>query len=68
MKQALTKQIVEAIDTTYLKSLRNVDMSTFNKEVLKILAYLFQRYGKVTPEKLQTMWPRGGGGGAGGRR
>ena len=54
VKQALIKQIVEAVDTTYLKSLRNTDTNTINKEVYEILAYLFRRYGKVTPEKLQT--------------
>ena len=37
-----------------MKSLRNTDTNTINKEVYEILAYLFRRYGKVTPEKLQT--------------
>ena len=37
-----------------MKSLRNTDTNTINKEVYEILSYLFRRYGKVTPEKLQT--------------
>lgn len=53
VKQALIKQIVKAVDMTYIKSLRDVDTNTIKKEVHEIMAHLFRRYGKVTPEKLQ---------------
>ena len=54
VKQTLIKQIVTAIDTTYLKSLQNMDTNTITKNVYEVLQYLFRRYGKVTKEKLQT--------------
>jgi len=48
VKQALIKhQIVKVVDTTYLKSLCNADTNTITKQLHKVLAYHFQRYGKV---------------------
>ena len=52
IKKALVKQIVAAVDPTYLKTLRNDDSHSITHSIPEILAYLFRRYGRVTPDKL----------------
>ena len=47
VKNALTKQIVQANDPKYLNALRNRATNMINDEVQAILSYLFQRYGLV---------------------
>ena len=54
IKQALIKQIVEAIEPTFIKSLRNTTTNTITSTIPDILQYLFRRYGKVTPDKLSN--------------
>jgi hypothetical protein len=52
VKKALIKQIVAAIEPTYLRTLRNTDTNSITRDIPSILGYLFHRYGKVTPDKL----------------
>ena len=52
VKKALIKQIVAAIDQKYLRTLRNDDTHSITTDIPVILTYLFNRYGKVTPDKL----------------
>ena len=52
VRKALIRQIVAAIDPKYLKTLRNDDTNTITRSIPQILTYLFQRYGKVTPDRL----------------
>ena len=54
VKQALIKQLVEAIDPTFIKSLRNTHTNTITSTIPEILHYLFRRYGKVTADKLSA--------------
>ena len=54
VKKALIKQIVKAIEPTYLRTLRNTETNSITRAIPEILAYLFQRYGKVTPDALNT--------------
>jgi hypothetical protein len=52
IRKALIKQIVAAIEPRYLKTLRNTDTHSITQDVPTVLTYLFNRYGKVTPDKL----------------
>jgi hypothetical protein len=50
--KALIRQIVAAIDSKYLKTLRNDNTNTITRPIPDVLTYLFNRYGKVTPDRL----------------
>ena len=54
VKKALIKQIVKAIEPKYLRTLRNTETNSITRDIPEILAYLFQRYGKVTPDALNA--------------
>ena len=52
MEKALIKQIVQAVEPKYLKSLRNSTTNAITKSIPEILEYMFARYGRVDPETL----------------
>ena len=52
VKKALIKQIVAAVDSAYIKELRDPDTNSIDIQVHAILLHLFQRYGQVTLEAL----------------
>ena len=52
VKKALIKQIVAAVDSAYIKELRDPDTNSIDMQVHAILLHLFQRYGQVTSEAL----------------
>jgi hypothetical protein len=52
VKKALIKQIVATIEPVYLRTLRNSDTNSITRDIPSILGYLFQRYGKVNPDRL----------------
>ena len=47
------KQIVEAIDAKYLKSIRDRVTNTITKSLVQILEFLFERYGIVEDDDLR---------------
>lgn len=53
VEKALKRQIVKAIDTDYISTLRNRDTNTIELDVATILQRLFRRYGKLTSDKLK---------------
>ena len=54
VKKALIQQIVQAVDSAYLKPLRNSMTNTLDhNNVYDILAYLFQNHGHISPQKLK---------------
>ena len=50
--QALRKQIVSAIDDSYLAALKDHHTNTITVPLVDIIAYLFRNYGRVTPVTL----------------
>ena len=52
VEQALIQQIVSAIDQQYLIALRNRQTGQFTGNVLQILQYLHQTYGRISPGQL----------------
>ena len=52
VEQALIQQIIAAVDQQYLISLRNRTTGQFTGNVLQILQYLHQTYGRISPGQL----------------
>ena len=52
VKKSLIKQIVATIEPVYLRTLRNSDTNSITRELPSILGYLFHRYGRVNPDRL----------------
>ena len=52
VKKALLKQIVAAVDATYMNEFRNYDTDSIAMSVHQLLGHLFQIYGQVEPETL----------------
>jgi len=50
--QALRKQIVTAIEPSYLAAIKNRQTNTITLRVHEIMEYLFRNFGRVTPAKL----------------
>ena len=50
--QALRKQIIAAIDNSYLAALKNRHTNTITVPLADIILYLFRNYGRVTPATL----------------
>ena len=56
MKKALLQQIVQAVDDSYLKSLRHPLTNTLDHlNMYEILNHLFCTYRQITPKQLATM-------------
>ena len=55
MKQALISQLVAAIDSTYLKELRNAQTDTITMEIHEVLTFLFENYADIDTATLQRM-------------
>ena len=53
VEKALVKQLVAAVDSTYIKSLRNVTSNSITVPLHDVLDYLFTRYGQVEPDLLE---------------
>lgn len=53
VEQALRKQLVAAIQDSYLASLKNRQTNTITVPLDQLIDYLFVNYGRVTPAKLQ---------------
>ena len=53
VEKALIKQLVAAIDSTYLKSLRNATTNSITAPLHDVLDHLFTRYGQVESETLE---------------
>lgn len=54
MKKALLQQIIKAVDTAYLKALRNNLTNTLEHlHLYNILGHLYNTYGYVSPSKLK---------------
>jgi hypothetical protein len=53
-KKALIQQIVKALDPQYLAALRNRQTNAITANVNQILQFLFQAYGKVSPQLLHA--------------
>jgi hypothetical protein len=49
---ALKKQLTDAIEPVYLRSQRHRHVGFANKSLREIIAFLFQAYGQLTPQKL----------------
>ena len=49
LETALKRQIIEAIDPTFIDDRRNPITNSITEPIADLLAYLFQRYGNVTP-------------------
>jgi hypothetical protein len=52
LHNALKKQLTEAIEPVYLRSQRHRHVGFANKTLREIIAFLFQAYGQLTPQKL----------------
>jgi uncharacterized phage-associated protein len=52
ISNALKKQITTAIDAQYLRAIRDRHVGFANKTVQAILDFLFQSYGRITPQQL----------------
>ena len=52
LHNALKKQLIEAIEPVYLRSQRHRHVGFANKSLREIIAFLFQAYGQLTPQKL----------------
>lgn len=52
VKQALRKQVVAAVDDSYLVALKNRQTNTTTTPLSQVLEYLFRNYGRVTPAQL----------------
>ena len=52
VEQALRKQVVAAIDPSYLAALKNRQTNTITLQLNEIIEYLFRNYGRVTPAHL----------------
>ena len=50
--QALRKQIISAINDSYLAALKNCHTNTITVLIADIITYLFRNYGRVTPATL----------------
>jgi hypothetical protein len=48
----LKKQLTDAIEPGYLRSQRHRHVGFANKSLRELIAYLFQAYGQLTPERL----------------
>ena len=55
VKRALIQQIVSAVESKYLKALRNPVTNKIVQSILAIFTYLFETYGDVTPQKLRHL-------------
>jgi hypothetical protein len=49
---ALKKQLTDAIEPVYLRSQRHRHVGFANKSLRELIAFLFQAYGQLTPQKL----------------
>ena len=54
VEKALKKQLIQAIDNTWLAGLRNTTTNAINQDIPAILTHLFDIYGSVTSDALQT--------------
>ena len=52
VEQALRKQVVSAIQDSYLAALKNRQTNTITVPLDQIIEYLFRNYGRVTPAQL----------------
>ena len=52
VEQALRKQVIAAIDNSYLAALKNCQTNTITLPLTDILLYLFRNYDRVTPAAL----------------
>ena len=54
VEKALMKQLVAAINAKYIKAFRNRNTNAIERPLSKVLAWLFERYGKVQAVNLMT--------------
>jgi hypothetical protein len=54
IERALIKQIVQAVESKYLKALRNSTTNSINKTMPDIFRYLFKKFGAIDSEQLLT--------------
>ena len=52
VERRIIKQVVQAIDTTYLKTLRNSNTNTITCKIPTIFQYLYQNYGLINDDQL----------------
>lgn len=52
VEQALRKQIVTAVENSYLAALKNRQTNTITTPLDQVIEYLFRNYGRVTPAQL----------------
>ena len=52
VKQALHKQIIAAIQDSYIAALKNHQTNTITTPLYQVIEYLFRNYGRVTPAQL----------------
>ena len=52
VEQALRKQLVAAVQDSYLSALKNRQTNTITEHLHVIIEYLFRNYGRVTPAQL----------------
>ena len=52
VKQALCKQIITAVQDTYIAALKNRQTNKITKPLDQIIEYLFHNFGRVTPSQL----------------
>eukprot|EP00957_Ditylum_brightwellii_P174355 13274310-Ditylum_brightwellii.AAC.1 len=55
VEMALKQQIVGAIEAKYLKAVQSSITQQINRTIPNIFTYLFDTYGDVTPQVLQTL-------------
>ena len=49
LQKSITKQIIKAIELSYVKNLRNRNTNTIQIDIPMVLAYLFITYGIIYP-------------------
>ena len=52
--KALVAQVVDAVDATYLASLRNVNTSRCGDSIRLLTQHLYSIYGRITPQQVKT--------------
>ena len=55
VERALVQQIVNALETKYLRALRNPITGKIIKKIPEIFEYLFETYGDVSPQELRML-------------
>ena len=53
-EKALIAQVVDAVDTIYLRALLNRATGQYSSTILELMAHLFATYGQITPQQVRA--------------